>query len=67
MKIIAIGCTHAGTAAVKEAAKEFNTEKYVLLEWQALETSDLKTSLKSEMLNGTITKRLQLKRKIHHG
>jgi ParB family chromosome partitioning protein len=53
--------------AVKEAAKEFNTEKYVLLEWQALESSDLKTSLKSEMLNGTITKRLQLKRKINAG
>ena len=53
--------------AVKEAAKEFNTEKYVLLEWQALESSDLKTILKAEILDGTITKRLQLKRKINAG
>jgi ParB family chromosome partitioning protein len=53
--------------AVKEAAKEFNSEKYVLLEWQALESSDLKNHLKSEILDGTITKRLQLKRKINAG
>jgi len=53
--------------AVKEAAKEFNSEKYVLLEWQALESGDLKNNLKSEILDGTITKRLQLKRKINAG
>lgn len=53
--------------AVKEAAKEFNSEKYVLLEWQALESGTLKTNLKKEILDGTITKRLQLKRKINAG
>lgn len=53
--------------ALKEAAKEFNTEKYVLLEWQALEAGTLKTELKKEILEGTITKRLQLKRKINAG
>ena len=52
---------------IKEAAKEFNTEKYVLLEWSALETSDLKNELKKKILAGEITKRLQLKRAINAG
>lgn len=50
--------------AVKEAAKLFNTEKYVLLEWDALEKSDLKEELKAKIISGKITKRLQLKRAI---
>jgi len=53
--------------AVKEAAKEHNTEKYVLLEWSALEKSTLKEELKAKIINGTITKRLQLKRAINAG
>jgi ParB family chromosome partitioning protein len=53
--------------AVKEAAKIHNTEKYVLLEWGALETSDLKNQLKIRMIEGTLTKRLQLKRAINAG
>jgi ParB family chromosome partitioning protein len=52
---------------VKEAAKTHNTEKYVLLEWGALETSDLKNQLKTRMIEGTLTKRLQLKRAINAG
>lgn len=53
--------------AIKEAAKEFNTEKYVLLEWDQLEKSDLKEDLKSKIIEGKITKRLQLKRAIKNG
>lgn len=50
---------------IKEAAKIHNTEKYVLLEWQSLEASDVKTELKARMIAGTLTKRLQLKRAIN--
>lgn len=52
---------------VKEAAKIHNTEKYVLLEWSALESGDLKNDLKKKIINGDITKRLQLKRAINAG
>lgn len=51
--------------AVKEAAKQFNTEKYVLLEWGALEAGQLKDQLKRRILKGDLTKRLQLKRAIN--
>jgi ParB family chromosome partitioning protein len=50
--------------AIKEAAKIHNTEKYVLLEWHALEESDAKLELKNKILIGKITKRTQLKRQI---
>jgi ParB family chromosome partitioning protein len=50
--------------ALKEAAKIHNTEKYVLLEWSALEKGKLRDDLKKQIVNGTITKRLQLKRAI---
>jgi ParB family chromosome partitioning protein len=53
--------------AVKEAAKNHNTEKYVLLEWGALEAGELKKQLKARMVEGTLTKRLQLKRAINAG
>lgn len=49
---------------IKEAAKIHNTEKYVLLEWSALDKSDLKELVKNKILSGEITKRLQLKRVI---
>lgn len=52
---------------VKEAAKIHNTEKYVLLEWGALQSGDLKNQLKTRIVEGTLTKRLQLKRAINAG
>lgn len=47
---------------IKEAAKEFNTEKYVLLEWDELPRNEFKDEIKSRILSGEINKRLQLKR-----
>lgn len=47
---------------VKEAAKKHNTEKYVLLEWDELPRNEFKDEIKSRILAGDITKRLQLKR-----
>lgn len=52
---------------VKEAAKVHNTEKYVLLEWDALEKSRFKASLKKKIIGGEITKRSQLKKAIASG
>lgn len=49
---------------LKEAAKQFNTEKYVLLEWDELPRNEFKDEIKSRILNGEINKRLQLKRLI---
>lgn len=47
---------------IKEAAKMFNTEKYVLLEWDELPRNEFKDEIKDKILAGEITKRLQLKR-----
>jgi ParB family chromosome partitioning protein len=47
---------------IKEAAKKFNTEKYVLLEWDELPRNEFKDEIKTRILNGEINKRLQLKR-----
>ena len=47
---------------LKEAAKKFNTEKYVLLEWDELPKNEFKDEIKEKILAGEITKRLQLKR-----
>lgn len=52
---------------IKEAAKLHNSEKYVLLEWGALEKGKLKDELKKKIIDGSITKRLQLKRAINAG
>lgn len=49
---------------IKEAAKEFNTEKYVLLEWDELPKNEFKDEIKESILAGKITKREQLKRVI---
>jgi ParB family chromosome partitioning protein len=50
---------------LKEAAKAHNIEKYVLLEFDALDgRSPLKPDLETEILNGKITKRSQLKRRL---
>src|SRR5690554_2246288 len=51
--------------AVKEAAKIHNTEKYVLIEWGALERGKVRNELKQKILDGVIKKRLQLKRAIN--
>jgi ParB family transcriptional regulator, chromosome partitioning protein len=47
---------------IKEAAKAYNTEKYVLLEWDELPKNEFKDEIKERILSGDITKRLQLKR-----
>jgi ParB family chromosome partitioning protein len=47
---------------IKEAAKAFNTEKYVLLEWSELPRNEFKDEIKQKILQGEITKRVQLKR-----
>lgn len=47
---------------IKEAAKQFNTEKYVLLEWDELPRNEFKDEIKSRICAGEITKRVQLKR-----
>jgi ParB family chromosome partitioning protein len=49
---------------LKEAAKKFNTEKYVLLEWDELPRNEFKDEIKGRILAGDITKRVQLKRVI---
>lgn len=49
---------------IKEAAKKYNTEKYVLLEWDELPKNEFKDEIKGRILEGDITKRLQLKRVI---
>ena len=50
---------------VKEAAKVHNTEKYVLIEWGALERGQVRNDLKKRILDGSLKKRLQLKRAIN--
>jgi ParB family chromosome partitioning protein len=47
---------------LKEAAKKYNTEKYVLLEWDELPKNEFKEEIRQKILLGEITKRLQLKR-----
>ena len=49
---------------LKEAAKIHNTEKYVLLEWGSLDSGKIKNDIKKKIIDGEITKRLQLKRVI---
>lgn len=49
---------------LKEAAKKFNTEKYVLLEWDELPKNEFRDEIKGRILAGDITKRVQLKRVI---
>lgn len=52
---------------IKEAAKQHNTEKYVLLEYDALDAGSLKDNVKRQILDGSLTKRAQLKRVIRSG
>ncbi len=53
--------------ALKEAAKKHDIEKYVLLEWDALEAGDMKNELETKVLEGLITKRSELARQISNG
>ncbi len=48
--------------AVKEAAKEFNIEKYVLLEWSKIKNRKTKVSVKKMIVAGELTKRSELKK-----
>lgn len=52
---------------LKEAAKKYDIEKYVLLEWDALDKSPVKTDIEKKILSGNITKRAELARLIKGG
>ena len=52
---------------MKEAAKIHDIEKYVLLEWDALEKGDLKKKMETEILAGTLSKRSQLRTLLSSG
>lgn len=52
---------------MKEAAKKYDIEKYVLLEWDALPKSALKSDVEKKILSGDITKRAELARIINAG
>lgn len=49
---------------IKEAAKTYNIEKYVLVELDAITDKDLKDKISKLVCSGKITKRLQIKRAI---
>ncbi len=52
---------------IKESAKKYDIEKYVLLELDALDKGALKTKLAKLVNSGEITKRAQLKKAIKDG
>lgn len=52
---------------IKEAAKEFDVEKYVLVEFDALEKGAFRTKIEKQILAGEIKKRAELKRAIKAG
>ena len=52
---------------LKEAAKKYDIEKYVLLEWDAMSKSASKTDVEKKILEGAITKRSELARIISNG
>lgn len=52
---------------MKDAAKKHDIEKYVLLEWDALEKGSFKTTLEKQILNGEVTKRSQLRTLLRSG
>jgi len=47
---------------VKEAAKKYDIEKYVLIEWDELPKNEFKDEIKKTILLGNLTKRLELKK-----
>lgn len=52
---------------LKEAAKQYDIEKYVLLEWDAMAKSVLKVDIEKKILAGEIVKRAELARIIDNG
>jgi ParB family chromosome partitioning protein len=52
---------------LKEAAKKYDIEKYVLLEWDGMEKGALKLDVEKKILAGEITKRAELGRIITSG
>ena len=52
---------------LKEAAKKYDIEKYVLLEWDAMTKSSFKVDVEKKILSGEITKRAELSRIITSG
>ncbi len=52
---------------IKEAAKVHNIEKYVLLEWDALDKGKLRTEVQSKILSGELTKRSHLRNLLKNG
>ena len=52
---------------LKEAAKRYDIEKYVLLEWDGMEKGSLKGDVEKKILAGEITKRAELARIINSG
>ncbi len=52
---------------LKEAAKKYDIEKYVLLEWDAMNKGALKLDVEKKILAGDITKRSELARIINSG
>jgi ParB family chromosome partitioning protein len=51
----------------REAAKKYNIEKYVLLEFDAIERGPVKKEIEKKILSGEITKRSQLKKILTKG
>ena len=52
---------------IKESAKAHDTEKYVLLEFDAMEAGPLKKQVEKKILSGEMTKRSELKRTLRSG
>lgn len=52
---------------VREAAKIHNVEKYVLVEYSALDDADLKKKVQAKIVKGEVTKRAQLKSLLKKG
>lgn len=52
---------------IREAAKAYNIEKYVLLEWDALGKGKLRKEIEAQILSGEMTKRAQLKKVLKAG
>lgn len=52
---------------MKEAAKKYDIEKYVLLEWDAMNKGSFKNDIEKKILAGEITKRAELARLISSG
>lgn len=52
---------------LKEAAKKYDIEKYVLLEWDAIEDKKSRKDIENKIISGEITKRVELSRAINGG